>query len=326
MYNELVVNNQRGVVLLPLLIIVFILGIIGYFLIQTYQPETSQQSNISEPSPITNTIQAGGTTINSPGGIYKIYLPDGSFQESTIVELLVVPMSCDTPGNPYRNAGYNVRVSNESGNVEALKPFTLTFDYGDATFEIIREDTLKAWYCDTANNTNPTYSDSIATELDMNNKKATLTGTKMGTYGLIGELKCPKDVMEYDGDYYSAKSVGSVKGSIGHGSYPDDPQKGDYLKRYLISDDDEDWFIFSTEDNKNYYLETVNRSEGVNTVITLIENDGVTKVRTVENIGDEDESRLEVPSGSRVYFAKVSPAKASLVGCSASYDFRVVEE
>ena len=102
MYNKVVTRNQKGIVLLPVLIVVFALGVAGYFAYENYQLKKNDRVISPEPYPLetrpaqsvrsfTGTVKQGSQLENKeycPEGLYLVADPGTYLVEQTTMLLL----------------------------------------------------------------------------------------------------------------------------------------------------------------------------------------------------------------------------------------------
>jgi murein DD-endopeptidase MepM/ murein hydrolase activator NlpD len=146
----------------------------------------------------------------------------------------------------------------------------------------------------------------LPSTVDTANNILTAETLELGQFDAQAPILCPEDPFIYDDVYFGAEPISPVSSPI---------------SRLFDIAEDEDWFNFAAIQGATYVVETINLSQGVDTVIELYDIDGTELLAVNDNGGDGLASKLEwsaPTSGS--YFVRVIKTPTSVFGCNAGYD------
>jgi hypothetical protein len=189
---------------------------------------------------------------------------------------------------------------------ELDKPVALSINYSDAEIRHLDESRLSIYH---SGDGGQAWA-SLPTQVDQANNIASAQTTQLGEFDLRGPLACPADSAEpFNDEQYQAESLAS----------------GVSVANLFDIADDEDWFALDASQGITYTLTTSNLGAGVDTVLELYDTDGVTLLASNDNDGGAPSSRLEwlAPAGG-LYYVHVVPKPGSAIGCTASYELKMV--
>lgn len=277
------------------------------------------------------------TVLKDPTGRSEFLIPSGA--SSSKLQLQVGPAMCHWKDDT-RPTGVDSRIevlpsatidATSASKFRFLKPAILTMKYDKDAIGHLDEKSLQIYRCDFNVPANPTYSEQYPTTVDPTTKTAKAEISLVGGYGLLGKLSCPLDTAEYDDSYWSSRTIGEADAI-----YYDGPGQAPRVKgtpfgennlRIFDSIEDEDWFHFEAKRGKRYQIETTDLSSGVQPFIELYKTDGVTLMASAEsNLKWTPPSDYFSYEPNRIVFVKTEPLPNSSAGCSAKFNFRIIEE
>jgi hypothetical protein len=122
------------------------------------------------------------------------------------------------------------------------------------------------------------------------------------------------DVYEVDDDLTQAKPI-ATDGTVQHHTFG--------------AEDDNDWIAFVvTDDSVDYVIETFDLLGGADTVIYLVDSDGVTLLDWNDDAGPEIlESYLAFdPAHPGTYYVNIDNYDPAVAGCAVGYSVRVTAQ
>ncbi len=192
-----------------------------------------------------------------------------------------------------------------SSQLTSTLPITFTVTYTDANILHLNESQLALYYWDEGLET----WQSLPTTVNAASNLVTAQTEQLGGFSLQAPLICPADDSEPDDSFYRAASI-STNGAL--------------TNRLFDIAEDQDWFSFNAAAGESYVLEAKNLTAGVDTIIKVYDQDGLTLLASDDNSGNGAASQLEWTSPQDgTYFVQVTPASGSSYGCNATYEFSV---
>lgn len=277
-------------------------------------PSTFKQNlgfiNISPTTSIKDKTQIQGDRMVTTDGRTEFFFPKGSFSQKVTLETTPFVGYLLPKGESLWYAGIEAGVKIIQGNINPLKPYTITMNYDSNFIKHLNEDTLSIYFGDPNIYENPTYSKKLVTSLDKDKNIATAESQIFGKYGLLGKLKCVNDIRETQDDNYKIHGGQDLTFNIPSSDLFD-------IK------DDIDWYFINLAERKKYILEIKNTTPGVVPIIEL-SDDGVSiKQDNKKNL----ENKIEI--NTNLYHGyvqiKLSPQSGSKTGCDSTYDLLVSE-
>jgi murein DD-endopeptidase MepM/ murein hydrolase activator NlpD len=267
------------------------------------------------------TAGSSGGTVSSQSGNTRVDIPPGALTFPVTLELWdTQPVAASSAQVRSTGRAFWLRVlewltgSGNSGKPNTktatgsfTQPATLTVTYG----------VTETQHLDTSKLTISRWNDStgawvaLPTAVDTNQKQATAQTTEIGNFDLQAPPLCPADSQEPDDKYYSARTIA-----------PDGTQVSDLFD---IAQD-EDWFKLDAVAWKKYLIQTSNLAAGVDTLLQVYDQGGVTVLTFDDNSGGGKASRLlwQAPQNG-TYFVRVTQTSGSAYGCSATYQLSVMQ-
>jgi Leucine-rich repeat (LRR) protein/murein DD-endopeptidase MepM/ murein hydrolase activator NlpD len=133
-----------------------------------------------------------------------------------------------------------------------------------------------------------------------------------GFFDIQAPLICPNDITEPSDDKPSQKFIISI------------PTSGITLARWFDIQEDVDWFAINVIAGITYTIQTKNLANGVDTILTIYNQDGITSLVSDDNSGGGLSSKLEfIPTESGIYFVNVSQGSGSKFGCESAYEVQI---
>jgi hypothetical protein len=148
---------------------------------------------------------------------------------------------------------------------------------------------------------------ALSTTLDTENLQTSAQTSQPGYFDLQAPLVCPTDTLEPN-DNYDGASIVQTDGTL--------------VSNLFDIAIDEDWFKIDTSARVEFNLQTMNLATGVDTVLEIYDQDGVTLLGSDDNGGGGNSSSLiwQAPQEG-IYFVRIRQATGSTYGCDAAYDF-----
>jgi murein DD-endopeptidase MepM/ murein hydrolase activator NlpD/Tol biopolymer transport system component len=269
---------------------------------------------VTDPSKVD---ESGGEAA-TPGGIYNTTLPSGAVSEQVTIELLASP-PVSMPSATLRSTGYSflMRVWEwlNGDNISSTMKSASTNSFNVPVTVLIHYDSTSMPHLDISQLAINQWDDVnltwivLPTTLDIVNQQASAQTSQPGYFDLQAPLVCSADTLEPN-DNYDGASITETDGTT-------------VDNRFDIAMD-EDWFKFDGIAGMRYLIQTADLGAGVDTVLEVIDLDGITLLATDDNSGGGQASLLiwEAPFDG-IYFISVKQASGSAYGCDSSYKIKV---
>jgi hypothetical protein len=251
---------------------------------------------------------AGGSLA---AGAVQAQVPPGALSQEAILSLTEAPVAA--PSAQLRSTGVSfwfqklleMVLGGASSDVMALAdddmlsaPATLTVSYANAALAHLDTRSLQLYRWDEAQRSWVALTGSR----DPGRQTITVQTDRLGEFDLQAPLICPAETQEPDDGYYLAEMLAADGGAS---------------QRLFDISGDEDWFGFDATAGTRYSLSVSQSAAGVQARLQLYDRDAVTVLAQADGAAGIE---WQAPESAR-YYARLTPAAGSSIGCQAAYTF-----
>lgn len=330
-------KSNKFIIAAFVLLLLIVSGVTGYFTYQNYQHKVKKPATAKKgETPSTQPSQSEEiiNVIQNAVGNAKLMFPKNAFNGRATFE---TDMSMSGYPEDFWQAGASIVVhlvewipspDYPYSEFKILKPLTLEMKYeGQNINKHLDKNKVTIYYNNRVDEQDAW--EPILTTLDTKQKTATAKVDKIGEYRLLAPFICQNDRFEPDEISYmhALLIVPPSRRDV-----PNNPKYGEKIPLRFDISEDWDWFHLDAKRGKTYIIETFNLSEGVDTIITLLQKDEVTEFTSNDNYNTSSlASRIvwtlpeTYPEGHAILI-RISQAPGSSYGCNATYSFSVVEK
>ena len=148
----------------------------------------------------------------------------------------------------------------------------------------------------------------LPTQIDPRTQTAFAESNQLGNFDLQAPLLCPDDALEPDDGYFAAAYM----------------TRGDAPQRRLIDlEEDEDWVRFEAHAGDSLAVRINEVAAGVRLTVEIFGLDGLTRLAADTSADGRPLDLAFTPPDEGTYFARITPAADSRIGCDASYTIAV---